>query len=179
MAKVAAGVGPRFPQVVVLFGATGDLSRRKLLPGLFHLATAGFIPGCKVIGVSLDDIDAAGFREAARAALVEFGARKYSDAEWDGFADSIDYVPLAAGPAALKAAVERAEKAIGHESRRLHYLSVPPNAALAAVKMLNVLLEDLGKGLVLEDTHQLGAGVCEPLHSAIEEAGRHARLADG
>ena len=136
MAKIAAGVGPRFPQVVVLFGATGDLSRRKLLPGLFHLATAGFIPGCRVIGVSLDDIDAAGFREVARTALVEFGARKYSDAEWSGFADSIDYVSIAAGPAALRAAVERAEKAIGRESRRLHYLSVPPSAALAAVKML-------------------------------------------
>jgi len=122
--------------VVVLFGATGDLSRRKLLPGLFHLATAGFIPGCRVIGVSLDDIDAAGFREVARTALVEFGARKYSDAEWSGFADSIDYVSIAAGPAALRAAVERAEKAIGRESRRLHYLSVPPSAALAAVKML-------------------------------------------
>ena len=34
MAKIPPGVGPRFPQVVVLFGATGDLARRKLLPGL-------------------------------------------------------------------------------------------------------------------------------------------------
>ena len=58
MAKIPPGVGPRFPQVVVLFGATGDLARRKLLPGLYHLATAGFIPQCRVIGVSLDDIDA-------------------------------------------------------------------------------------------------------------------------
>ena len=57
MAKIPPGVGPRFPQVVVLFGATGDLARRKLLPGLYHLATAGFIPQCRVIGVSLDDIE--------------------------------------------------------------------------------------------------------------------------
>ena len=41
MAKISAGVGPRFPQVVVLFGATGDLARRKLLPGLFHLVERG------------------------------------------------------------------------------------------------------------------------------------------
>ena len=58
MAKIPAGVGPRYPQVVVLFGATGDLARRKLLPGLYHLATAGFIPGCRIVGVSLDEIDA-------------------------------------------------------------------------------------------------------------------------
>jgi glucose-6-phosphate 1-dehydrogenase len=40
--KIPAGVGPRFPQVVVLVGATGDLSRRKLLPGLFHLASSAY-----------------------------------------------------------------------------------------------------------------------------------------
>ncbi len=76
MAKVPPGVGPRFPQVVVLVGATGDLARRKLLPGLFHLAGVGFIPGCRIIGVSLDDIDADGFRKIARGALDEFSTRK-------------------------------------------------------------------------------------------------------
>jgi glucose-6-phosphate 1-dehydrogenase len=136
MAKPTAGVGPRFPQVVVLFGATGDLARRKLLPGLFHLTSAGFIPGCRVIGVSLDEMDAEGFRVAARGALNEFGARKVSDADWNSFAGILDYVPLSAGPAALKAAVDRAELAIGTECRRLHYMSVPPNAALSAVRML-------------------------------------------
>ena len=40
MAKVPPGVGPKYPQVVVLVGATGDLARRKLLPGLFHLLSA-------------------------------------------------------------------------------------------------------------------------------------------
>jgi glucose-6-phosphate 1-dehydrogenase len=136
MAKPPAGVGPRFPQVVVLFGATGDLARRKLLPGLVHLASAGFIPDCRVIGVSLDELDAEGFRAVARAAVTEFGARKYNDADWNRFASTLDYVPLTAGPAALKAAVERAEVSIGGECRRLHYLSVPPNAALSAVRTL-------------------------------------------
>ena len=60
MAKIPAGVGPRFPQVVVLVGATGDLARRKLIPGLLHLARAGFIPTCRIIGVSLDELDADG-----------------------------------------------------------------------------------------------------------------------
>jgi len=136
MAKIPPGVGPRFPQVVLLFGATGDLARRKLLPGLFHLVSAGFIPGCRIIGVSLDDIDADGFRQVARSALDEFYARKTSDADWSAFAAKLDYVPLSAGAATLKAAVERAEQAFSGEVRRLHYLSVPPSAALSAVHLL-------------------------------------------
>jgi glucose-6-phosphate 1-dehydrogenase len=137
MAKNTSGVGPRYPQVVVLFGATGDLSHRKLLPGLCHLATAGFIPATRVIGVSLDDIDADTFRRQARAAMEEFAARRIDEERWNGFAPCLDYVPLKAGAAALKAAVEKAEQGIGAESRRLHYLSVPPSAALAAVDTLH------------------------------------------
>ena len=68
MAKIPPGVGPKFAQVVVLVGATGDLARRKLLPGLLHLTSAGFIPGCRIIGVSLDSIDTEAFRKLARVA---------------------------------------------------------------------------------------------------------------
>jgi glucose-6-phosphate 1-dehydrogenase len=136
MSKIPPGVGPRFPQVVVLIGATGDLARRKLLPGLFHLATAGFIPGCRIIGVSLDDLDAEGFRAFARKALDEFSGRKVLDADWQAFANSLDYVPLATAADTLKDAVERAEQTFAGESRRLHYLSVPPNAALSVVQLL-------------------------------------------
>jgi glucose-6-phosphate 1-dehydrogenase len=135
VAKIPAGVGPRFPQVVVLFGATGDLSRRKLIPGLLHLASAGFIPGCRIIGVSLDPLNADSFRALAREALNE-STRKVVDTDWNAFANCLDYVPLAAGPAALADAVIAAEKSIGVECRRLHYLSVPPNAALSAVRTL-------------------------------------------
>jgi glucose-6-phosphate 1-dehydrogenase len=136
MTKVPQGVGPNFPQVVVLVGATGDLSKRKLLPGLFHLSNAGFIPGCRIIGVSLDDLDLEGFREQMRQAVVEHSTRKVDDADWKKFAQALSYVPLNAGPNALNAAVQDAERALGEESRRLHYLSVPPNAALSAVRML-------------------------------------------
>jgi len=135
-AKTAARVGPRHPHLVVLVGATGDLSRRKLLPGLFHLASAGFVPGCRIIGVSLDALDADGFRTFARAALDEFSHRKISDDAWAAFARILDYVPLSAGVDALKEAALRAEQTFSGESRRLHYLSVPPNAALSAARML-------------------------------------------
>ncbi len=79
MAKVQVGVGPRVPQVVILVGATGDLSQRKLLPGLFHLVSAGFIPGCRIIGMSLDNIDAARFKMLVRGALDRYFARKLNE----------------------------------------------------------------------------------------------------
>jgi glucose-6-phosphate 1-dehydrogenase len=134
--KIPPGVGPRYPQVVVLVGATGDLGRRKLLPGLFHLTSTGFIPFCRIVGVSLDELDVDGFRGVARQALEQFGTRKIDEADWAAFADILDYVPLSAGAEGLRAAVERAEASLGGESRRLHYLSVPPNAALSVVRML-------------------------------------------
>ena len=136
MAKNAAGVGPRYPQVVVMVGATGDLAKRKLLPGLAHLIGAGFIPGCRIIGVSLADLGVESFRTLVRQALEEHSSRKVSDSAWHEFAACLDYVPLSAGPQALKAAVSAAELAFAGESRRLHYLSVPPSAALSAVRML-------------------------------------------
>lgn len=106
MRKIPPGVGPKFPQVVVLVGATGDLACRKLLPGLFYLSSSGFIPGCRIIGVSLDTLDAEGFRAFARTALDKFSTRKISETDWAKFADSLDYVPLAAGAEALAAAVD-------------------------------------------------------------------------
>ncbi len=135
--KIPAGVGPKFPHVVVLFGATGDLARRKLLPGMFRLQNSGLIPGLRIVGVSLDELDTEGFRAFARQSLQEFGSPKIEDADWDAFAACLDYLPLGAGAAALRTAVENAEKSFGGaETRRLHYLSVPPAAALPAVRLL-------------------------------------------
>jgi glucose-6-phosphate 1-dehydrogenase len=138
MSKMPAGTGPQFPQTVMLFGATGDLARRKLLPGLFHLTTStGLIPGCRIIGVSLDDMTVEEFRELAKKSLKEFYSRGVDPAAWEEFCLRLDYVPTSAGPQALAAAVTAAEETFdGAESRRLHYLSVPPKAALAAVQML-------------------------------------------
>jgi glucose-6-phosphate 1-dehydrogenase len=117
-------------------GATGDLSRRRLLPGLFHLSSTGFIPGCQIIGVSLDQIDSDGFRKIARGALDHFSSRKVEEADWAMFSETLQYVPIAAGAHVLKVAVEQAEQKLGCETRRVHYLSVPPSAALAAVSLL-------------------------------------------
>ena len=72
----------------------------------------------------------------ARGAATSFQRARSATTAWNAFAANLDYVPLAAGAAALREAVAQAEKALGAESRRLHYLSVPPSAALPAVRML-------------------------------------------
>ena len=150
MARVPAGVGPKLPQIVVLFGATGDLSHKKLLPGLFHLAASGFIPKCRIVGVSLEDIDAERFRVLTQKAIADRDDRKPNKEAWPVFAAGLDYVPWAAGAGALRAAVEKAEKAFDGESQRVHYMSVPPNAALSAVKMLAEADLDKGSRVIME-----------------------------
>ena len=67
------------PHVPCLFGATGDLARRKLLPGLARLSESALAPALRIVGTSLDDLDEAAFRQFARSALVEFGAGKLAE----------------------------------------------------------------------------------------------------
>jgi glucose-6-phosphate 1-dehydrogenase len=129
-------ISPLRPQLMVLFGATGDLARRKLLPGLFHLAQAGLLPDYRIIGVSLDEIDSDGFREFARRALDEFAHHGVPDADWDDFAKRLAYVEESAGNEPLAKLVAELEGELGGDVARLHYLSVPPNAAPDVVRRL-------------------------------------------
>ncbi|MDQ6613395.1 MAG: glucose-6-phosphate dehydrogenase [Actinomycetota bacterium] len=132
---------PLAPHVIVLFGAGGDLARRKLLPGLLHLAQAGLLPDCRIIATSLEDLDDEVFRRLVRQACDEFGRTEISGPDWAGFEQRISYVPQARGPQGLADAVAAAERALrggdnGTEVRRLHYLSIPPAAARAVVQTL-------------------------------------------
>jgi glucose-6-phosphate 1-dehydrogenase len=130
---------PLKPHVIVLFGATGDLAQRKLLPGLLHLSAAGLVPDLRIVGTSLDDLDDEAFRELAHRAAEKFSSREISDQMWASYADRLTFVPQQAGPAGLSRAVTEAEKALGggDDVRRLHYLSVPPSAAVDVVRMLD------------------------------------------
>jgi glucose-6-phosphate 1-dehydrogenase len=121
------------PHVVVLFGAAGDLAKRKLLPGMANLVLSSLAPDIEIVGTSLEDLDTDSYREQAKAALDEFDRRRLSDDEWRHFAEKLHYVPSKAGPQALAKAVAAAAGRLGPNARRIHYLSVPPKAALAAV----------------------------------------------
>jgi glucose-6-phosphate 1-dehydrogenase len=121
---------------MVLFGATGDLARRKLLPGLFHLAQAGLLPECRILGTALDDHDDDSFREYARAALEEFAHHGVTDEEWKEFGSQLSYLSQSAGPSALAKAVGLLEDELGGDVARLHYLSVPPGAAVDVLTLI-------------------------------------------
>ncbi len=122
------------PLTVILFGATGDLAKRKLIPGLLHLFQARLLDDMRIVGTALDELSVDEFRDIALTAIREFSTRVLHDEDWNEFAQRLDYVPLAAGPQALREAVLRAETLLpGEHELRLHYLSVPPKAALAAV----------------------------------------------
>jgi glucose-6-phosphate 1-dehydrogenase len=118
--------------VIVLFGATGDLARRKLLPGLFRLGQAGLLPDrFRLVATSRSDLTDDSFREFARAALAEFGVA-LTDSEWHGFARNVTY----AAQQDLVDAVARAEAELGGHAGRLFYLSIPPVAFAEVVEML-------------------------------------------
>ncbi len=118
------------PQVIVLFGATGDLAKRKLLPGLAHLALSELAPPFEVVGTSLEELDNDAFRQLASEAIREFSPRQLEREQWFRFSDCLSYVPSSAGAQGLGDAVRAAEKRLGGGNvGRLHYMSVPPKAA--------------------------------------------------
>jgi glucose-6-phosphate 1-dehydrogenase len=126
-----AGIATPDDHVLVIFGATGDLARRKLLPGLWHLAETGMMPdGYRIIGASGEDLSSEGFRDFARQAVEEFGTLKPADGDWDAFVDRMSYVPGDFGPGASDAladAVAKADADLGG-ARRLFFFAVPPAA---------------------------------------------------
>ena len=123
------------PHLIVLFGATGDLARRKLLPGILHLLRTNLVADSRIIGVSMDDLDDDSFRSFAQQACQEFG-RPVPDAEWADFAPKLHYVNVTAGPERLAVVAAELEAQLDGDARRLHYLSVPPAAALDVVHTL-------------------------------------------
>ena len=96
---------------LVFFGATGDLARRKLLPGLLHLSQAGLLPECRIIGTALEELTDDEFRSFARKACEEFSPRPVSDQDWSAFDHKLSYIPQSAGPRGLANIVAAAEQA--------------------------------------------------------------------
>jgi glucose-6-phosphate 1-dehydrogenase len=96
------------PHVIVLFGATGDLAKRKLLPGLHHLFRAGLLPDdFRVIGSAPPEFALSDeqFRVEAETACQQFGNCK-PDHTWDAFATRLSFGAASPeNPAALVSAV--------------------------------------------------------------------------
>ncbi|WP_347267600.1 glucose-6-phosphate dehydrogenase [Paracoccus sp. (in: a-proteobacteria)] len=80
---------------LVIFGATGDLARRKILPGLYRRFLAGQVPASAcIIGAARTPIDDAGFRAEMRAAITEFTGPGQDEARLAAFLDMLGYVAI-------------------------------------------------------------------------------------
>jgi glucose-6-phosphate 1-dehydrogenase len=117
------------PCLLVIFGASGDLTRRKLIPALFELFQAGILPeGLGVIGISRTRLDDDSFRERCKSGCA--GRHGFSDAAWTDFAHRLHYFPADAAKATdwptITAALRAQCEHYGTAGNTLFYLSVAP-----------------------------------------------------
>lgn len=124
--------------IIVLFGATGDLARRKLLPGLFHLFVAGLLPDrYRIVGSARRTLTDEQFREHARQSVAEFGTSKPTGDAWSVFDRALSFGSAKPGHTApLTAAIQRASEQLGGSPRRLFHLAIPPTSFEPTVTML-------------------------------------------
>jgi glucose-6-phosphate 1-dehydrogenase len=117
-------------QAIVVFGASGDLARRKILPALYNLHREGMLPGRHaVVGYSRSDLGDNGFRAEARAAIEEHSRTPLEGAAWASFAPTLSYVSGGFdepdGFTRLAARLGELD-ALGCDAGRLYYLATPP-----------------------------------------------------
>ncbi len=161
-------------QVIVLFGATGDLAKRKLLPGMFHLSQVGLMPeGFRIIGAARHPISSDEFRDLARESVDGSGRKSDSDGALEKFTKSLSFVGVGDGFGPLGEAIEGAKKELGGETELLIYLSLPPKAAAGTVEEIGKLgldedarvITEKPFGTDLASAHELN----ERLHSVFQE----------
>ena len=120
------------PCAMVIFGATGDLTHRKLVPALFSLWSQGLLSEhFMIVGVARSPLASAAFRDEMKKAVAEFARLKpKDDAEWSRFAAQLEYVsgefsdPVTYQSLATRLDHLCAERQLGG---RLYYLAVPPD----------------------------------------------------
>ncbi|HEX6159331.1 MAG TPA: glucose-6-phosphate dehydrogenase, partial [Thermoanaerobaculia bacterium] len=117
---------------LVIFGASGDLTQRKLIPGLYSLAHDGLLPPAQVIvGFARPDYTDESFRAAMREACEKHArTRPIDDAVWENFSRGLFYVrgefTEPSAYASLKKRLEEFDRTRGTGGRRIYYLAVPP-----------------------------------------------------
>ncbi len=136
------------PGVFVIFGASGDLTRRKLVPALYNLAVSRLVPaGMSIVGFALPDMSEAQFRAAMHDGVAEFSRRKPIDETvWADFASRLYYVSGQfedpANFVRLREHLEQLDRTNGTRGNRIFYLAIPPS-------VFRVVNENLSKaGLV-------------------------------
>ncbi len=147
------------PCCLVIFGATGDLTHRKLIPALFSLEAQGLLPDhFKIVGFARRDFSDHSFRDELQSSLQEFAADLWKESQpaWQKFARRIVFhrsdFDNAAGFSWLKERLDKFDKTDGTLGNRLYYLATPPTT-------YSTVVEQLGKaGLVKTGSEQDSAG---------------------
>jgi len=122
------------PCVFVIFGASGDLTRRKLLPALYNLAVSRLLPpGMSIVGYALQELSDAQFRANMHEAVAAFSRRKPIDeAVWEDFASRLHYVSGRFEDETrferLRETLELLDRTNGSSGNRIYYLAIPPSA---------------------------------------------------
>ncbi len=116
---------------LTIFGATGDLAHRKLLPALYNLAHEGALPErFELIGIARSEKSHEQFREEARESIERFSRRKPNPDVLDGLTSNMRYVPGSFDSPEVYAEIERTlgefTEQAGHELNRVFYLSTAP-----------------------------------------------------
>ena len=127
---------------LVIFGASGDLTQRKLFPALYSLAFHHLLPrNFGVVGVARTEESEAEFRERMRAAVEEHGRDPLRDDVWDALAQGMRYISMdfsdEAGWSKLTKTLADLDKNVGTAGNRVYYFAVPPAA-------ISVLVEQIG-----------------------------------
>jgi len=130
------------PAAMVIFGASGDLAHRKLLPALYSLTRDRLLPArFAIIGFARRAMTDEAFRDELRAACAEHARRRPLDNDlWAAFAANIFYQQGSyddpASFAALKTRLEGIERTLGLPGNRVFYLATPPSSFAAVIRGL-------------------------------------------
>ncbi|MBM4245083.1 MAG: glucose-6-phosphate dehydrogenase [Deltaproteobacteria bacterium] len=129
------------PNTLVIFGAAGDLTRRKLLPAVWNLKLDGLLPeNFAVVGFTRRDWDDQTFREGAREAVAKYSRRKVDAGKWPEFEKGLFHSKGAfddpAAYAELKRKLDEIDRERGIPGNRVYYLSIPPSTIATCVEEL-------------------------------------------
>jgi glucose-6-phosphate 1-dehydrogenase len=129
------------PCALVIFGASGDLTRRKLIPALYALAFRRLLPEhFAVVGVARTELATDEWRELMKEAVREHARDEFRDEVWERVADGLFYVAMEAadeqGEDLLAQRLSELDDARGTSGNRLYYLALPPSAMPAIVREL-------------------------------------------
>jgi len=168
------------PCALTIFGASGDLTQRKLIPALYALAFRGLLPsGFGIVGVARTPMADDEFREKMKQAVMEHGRDEFRDDVWEELAAGMRYVATDfaddGGEERVINCLNKLDEERGTSSNRVYYLAVPPSAIEAIVVAMGKrrsttgwtrLIVEKPFGYDLESARHLNAVIKEYFHES-------------